>query len=166
MTKVSYDGYMPFDFFEGRLTPDHQKIDPVYLAPRLEEMTDGSFGYITVQSYWVDREGFLWVEADTPVMHDAETFALADDDEFVRVIKTPAGYVLDMSHMNLGVNGTEMHKIARQPALDTNVEVVPVPVVDWISSPEELQLAAGILRTQFSIELPESLLERVDEMGF
>ncbi len=154
---------MPFDFCERRLTGEQQQLDAEFLVPTVIDMSNGSTGYVSEEAYWADLEGKLWIDGSAPAWIDPNTTGMLNSEELVRVIRTPLGYLLDVSHFGYIGNGAETNQVVRQAALDTNVNIEAVPIIGWISNPAELELVSEILLEQFNIILEQSYLEPVEK---
>lgn len=142
---------MTFELLDGVLTAEPEKVSTHEVLSILGEMPVGEVSFLYEEDLMTDYEGTIMLSLHA-------TLRDFDEDEienFIRVIRTDIGFVVDRSHSYEERAQSEfVEEMERIEAW-----VIPgesnsfVPVVGIINSPHEFDLCADVLKAQFNIEI-------------
>jgi hypothetical protein len=149
---------MGIEFLKGEITDEQVVIPRTMRVPELALLQDGDCTYIAETGLWMDRNGSLWVDILTPSLKDLIPRAESD---FVRVMKLPKGFVVDISQVTANFVDDETGEFVfmAQDAPETigdGLAFERAPVIGFLVSDGEVAEFRDLVKKTYNYVYPES----------
>ena len=151
---------MSIDWEKGEINEEPHEVRSEQVSPLVASLAIGGVAYVGPDALNADAKHKLWLNPDRTTVSAAQAAQQLEDTELCRIIRTPEGFVVDVSvggfelnahsQQGIGISGDDMFNHADEGWY---------PVIGLIETESQRESADEILFTHYGIMLGESALQ-------